>query len=85
LIALGFDLPKESKRVPKGAQVVIEAEDYKYALKRANWIYSETDEVLHPYYPKIETLRLMEYTNYLSQILSAQVRQTWTWSISKRL
>jgi hypothetical protein len=57
----GFDLPEESKRVPKGAQVVIEAEDYKYDLKRANWINSETDEVLHPYFPKIETLRLMEY------------------------
>jgi hypothetical protein len=41
-------------------------------LKRANWINSETDEVLHPYYPKIETLRLMKYTNYLSQMLSAQ-------------
>ena len=57
----GFNLPEESQKVHKGMQVVTGAEEYKYDMKRANWINTETDEVLHAYYPELDLLRLMEY------------------------
>ena len=63
----GFDLPAESKRVPKGTRFAINVETFKYDLKRANWISTETDEVLHPHYPKLETLRLMEYKSDMNR------------------
>ena len=46
----GFDLPAESKRVPKGTRFAINVETFKYDLKRANWISTETDEVSLLYY-----------------------------------